>query len=34
MNRVALGCRVKSGYAIVVALSGPASAAVVLARRC
>ena len=33
MNRVALGCRVKSGYAIVVALSGPASALVVLARR-
>ena len=33
MNRAALGFRVKSGYAIVVALSGPASAPVVLARR-
>lgn len=33
MNRVALGFRVKSGYAIAVALSGSASAPVVLARR-
>jgi hypothetical protein len=33
MNRVALGFRVKSGHAIAVALSGSASAPVVLARR-
>jgi hypothetical protein len=33
MNRAALGFRVKSGYAIGVALSGPASAPVLLARR-
>jgi hypothetical protein len=33
MNRVALGFRVKSGYAIAVALSGSGSAPVVLARR-
>ena len=33
MNRVALGFRVKSGFAIAVVLRGPASAPVTLARR-
>jgi hypothetical protein len=33
MNRVALGFRVKSGFAIAVVLRGPASAPVALARR-